>query len=414
MTLTAVIPEGGASAVTRKSVSLWLMLASGALLALSACVNTNDLDWDLRGGNLGGTADDVRQATASRPQADSNGVLSYPGYQMVQARRGETVGQVASRLGLNPAELARNNALQVNDPLRQGELLLLPARVSAAPQPMITGSAPVDITAVAGGALDRIETSSLPPVASTPLTAPPPVVAPDVAARTPGGGKEPTRHKVKRGETAFVIARNYNVSAKALAEWNSLDANMSIREGQTLIIPVATGQPPKSGNSTSAPGAGSATPVPPSASKPLPDEKTQPSSSKPAGTPASPDLGAGRSSASASKMVMPVSGSVIKAYDKKSNQGVNIGAPAGTAVKAADAGTVAAITRDTDQVQIVVIRHAGGLMTVYAGVDGLKVKKGDSVTRGQTIGGVRAGNPSFLHFEVRKGVDSLDPMPYLQ
>ena len=75
---------------------------------------------------------------------------------------------------------------------------------------------------------------------------------------------------------------------------------------------------------------------------------------------------------------------------------------------------VAAITKDTEQVPIVVIRHAGGLLTVYAGLDGIKVAKGAKVKRGQTIASVRAGNPAFMHFEVRKGVDSLDPLPYLQ
>jgi murein DD-endopeptidase MepM/ murein hydrolase activator NlpD len=111
---------------------------------------------------------------------------------------------------------------------------------------------------------------------------------------------------------------------------------------------------------------------------------------------------------------MPVSGKIIRAYDKKKNQGIDISAAAGSAVKAAEAGTVAAVTKDTDQVTIVVIRHADSLLTVYAGIDGLKVKKGDKVSRGQTIGAVRAADPSFLHFEVRKGVDSLDPMSFLQ
>jgi murein DD-endopeptidase MepM/ murein hydrolase activator NlpD len=62
----------------------------------------------------------------------------------------------------------------------------------------------------------------------------------------------------------------------------------------------------------------------------------------------------------------------------------------------------------------VVIRHADNLLTVYAGVDALKVKKGDKVQRGQAIAVIRQGNPAFLHFEVRKGVDSLDPMTFLQ
>ena len=107
-------------------------------------------------------------------------------------------------------------------------------------------------------------------------------------------------------------------------------------------------------------------------------------------------------------------GKIIRSYDKKSNQGIDIAAPAGSAVGAAAGGTVAAVTKDTDQVPIVVIRHADGLLTVYAGLDGLKVQKGDTVKRGQAIGVVRKADPAYLHFEVRKGVDSLDPMSYLQ
>jgi murein DD-endopeptidase MepM/ murein hydrolase activator NlpD len=42
------------------------------------------------------------------------------------------------------------------------------------------------------------------------------------------------------------------------------------------------------------------------------------------------------------------------------------------------------------------------------------VAKGDKVSKGQSIAVVRAGNPAFVHFEVRKGVDSVDPMAYLQ
>jgi murein DD-endopeptidase MepM/ murein hydrolase activator NlpD len=83
-------------------------------------------------------------------------------------------------------------------------------------------------------------------------------------------------------------------------------------------------------------------------------------------------------------------------------------------VKAAADGSVAAVTKDTTGTPIVVIRHADGLLTVYAGVDGLKVGKGDAVKKGQTIAAVRDANPSFVHFEVRKGVDSLDPLRYVQ
>jgi murein DD-endopeptidase MepM/ murein hydrolase activator NlpD len=47
-------------------------------------------------------------------------------------------------------------------------------------------------------------------------------------------------------------------------------------------------------------------------------------------------------------------------------------------------------------------------------VDNPSVVKGDRVSRGQVIGKVRAGSPSFVHFEVRLGSDSVDPMDYLK
>ena len=366
-----------------------------SLLALSGCVQTDTLDWDLRAG-AGNTSEAARQSTAAAPTPDGNGVLSYPDYQLAEARRGDTVASMAGRLRLNPEDLARTNSLRATDPLRAGELLLLPSRVAAAPQPgSIGGAGPVDITAIATTALDEIGPSPTAPAAS-------------------GGaasfGAEPIRHRVARGETAFSIARVYNVSAKALADWNGLGPDLGVREGQTLIIPLVTGAAP--GPVATAPGAGSPTPAPPSASKPLPDEASEPAAAKPKATPPSPDLGEDRTTTTA--LAMPVAGKIIRGYDKKKNQGIDIAAAAGTPVKSAADGTVAAITKDTGQVPIVVIRHADNLLTVYAGVDGLTVKKGDKVKRGQTIAVVRKGDPAFLHFEVRKGVDSLDPMAFLQ
>ena len=369
-------------------------LMLGSALALSACNSSGPLDWDLR--SRDSTTDAARQATANRPSADQRGIISYPDYQVAIAQRGDTVASVAARIGIPPAELASNNALQATDPLRQGEVLLLPRRVAAAaPGGFGAPSAPVDVSAIATTALDRLGPS---PTTAAPIA----------------NGSEPVRHKVARGETAFTIARTYNVSAKALAEWNGLGADLGVREGQTLISPVANGPAPVLEPVVTQPGSGSPTPEPPSAKTPLPDEKITPAAQKPKETPASPDLGADRTKASSAKFVMPVQGNIIRAYAKKKNEGIDIAASAGAPVKAAAGGTIAAITRDTDQVPIVVIRHAEGLLTVYAGLDGLKINKGDPVSAGQTIGVVRQANPSFVHFEVRRGVESLDPSGFLQ
>jgi len=74
---------------------------------------------------------------------------------------------------------------------------------------------------------------------------------------------------------------------------------------------------------------------------------------------------------------------------------------------------VAAVTTDTSGGAIVVIKHSDGLLTVYTQMEGLTVDKNDSISRGQTIGKVRSADPSFLHFEVRRGLQSLDPGDFL-
>lgn len=415
--------------MTTASFRLRAIGLTTALLALGACTGgqpgmLSDLDWDFRGGaNTLDTTDAARQATAARPSPDANGVISYPGYQVALARRGDTVGSVAARVGLNPAELASYNAIQPTASLREGEVLALPRRVAAAgggagaggaisggtvaAAPLPTAGA-VSVTSIATTALDRVQSSPAP----TATAAAAPAAAPNDSAL---GAMAPTRHQVKRGETAFSIARSYNVSARALADWNGLGPDLAVREGQYLMIPTPSGAPPERAvEVVTAPGQGSPTPTPPSAAQPLPDEKTTPAAQAPQDRPASPDLGEQRTAASAAQFVMPVAGNIIRGYAPPRNEGIDIAAPAGTPVKAAAAGTVAAITQDTAQTPIIVIRHEGGLLTVYAGVAGTTVKKGDTVTRGQTIANVRSGDPSFLHFEVRRGAASTDPMPFLK
>jgi murein DD-endopeptidase MepM/ murein hydrolase activator NlpD len=271
----------------------------------------------------------------------------------------------------------------------------------------------VDVTTLASAAIDRAD-AARPATTAAPVPAPTPAAAP---APKPGvqRGPEPVRHKVVRGETAIIIARRYGVTTADLAAWNGLNKELALREGQFLLIPPVVGAPPPQAV-VSAPGAGSPTPTPPSATQPLPAEKPLPAAAPaPAqATPPSPNLGATATAASTSaRMVPPVSGSIIRDFSKGRNEGVDISAPAGSAVRAAEAGTVAAITRDTDQVPILVLRHEGGLLTVYANVDGLKVEKGQTVKRGQEIAKVRAGNPAFVHFDVRQGLEAVDPTDYI-
>ena len=398
-------------------VRLGLMAGSGALI-LAGCAE-QPLDFDLRG--IGGGFSTAQAATAplaDRPRPDNRGVISYPNYQVAVAQRGDTLADVAQRVGADVNALARFNGIEPDVPLRKDEIIALPTRV-AEPSPATGASStgpiqPVDITAIAGGAIDRapaapgVQTAALPPAPAAP------------AAPKAQTGKEPVRHKVERGETAYTIARLYNVPVKALAEWNGLGADFAIREGQYLLIPVPKQNPPAQARTaaaqpaeTSMPGVGSPTPTPPSAATPLP--KDEPSKPAPVVEPTKPvaDVGPTTQKPASAKMVTPVQGTIIRAYAKGRNEGINIKAAPGTSVKAADAGTVAAITKSAEGVPIVVVRHADNLLTVYANVTDVSVKKGDSVGRGQQIAKLRGGDDSYVHFEVRQGFDSVDPSPYL-
>ncbi|WP_306152601.1 peptidoglycan DD-metalloendopeptidase family protein [Roseovarius sp. MMSF_3281] len=381
-----------------------VLVAGAACLTLAAC--DEPLDFDMRGG-LGGrldTAEAARQATADRPAADQRGIISYPGYQVAVARRGDTVASLATRIGGDAEEIARFNGIQTGDRLRRGEIVALPSRVAEPAGGPIQPPSGVDITSLAGNAIDeadsqRVESSTLAP------------------AQT---GVEPVRHKVERGETAYTIARLYDVSVRSLAEWNGLGSDFAVREGQFLLIPVAlpgettdSFEEPESAEVT-APGAGSPTPEPPSASSPLPAEDTAPAA-EPVETKAAPDLGQSQSTAKASnaRMAFPVRGDIIREYAKGKNDGIDIAASPGTAVKAAADGVVAAITEDTNGIPIIVVKHPDNLLTVYSNVGNVTVKKGDRVGRGEKLAEILREGTAALHFEVREGFESVDPTPYL-
>ena len=391
--------------------SMRILLASVALGALAAC--EDGLDYDMRGSFGAGldTSSAAQTATAVRPRPDKRGIISYPNYQVAIARRGDTLNDVATRIDMPVADLSGYNGIRPEDKLRAGEVIALPYRVaepSAATggTGVVTAPSNVDIAALAGNAIDDSSAAS-PRVDSEPLQ-PAPKNAPKGEA-----GFEPIRHKVKRGETAFTISRLYNVTPRALADWNGLDGSYTIRENQILLIPPAA--VPKSGSktaaagttaaATTAPGQGTPTPTPPSANKPLPAPEAA------VAKPESPNLG--DTQTNKARMDYPVDGSIIRPYSKGKNNGVDISAPAGSPVVASAKGKVAAITTDADNVKIVVIRHDNNLMTVYYNVDAVSVSKGASVKRGQSIAKVPSGD-NFVHFEVRKGFDSVDPMPYLQ
>ncbi|WP_417247927.1 LysM peptidoglycan-binding domain-containing protein [Celeribacter sp.] len=377
------------------------MLAGCAFAALSAC--DQPLDFDLRGLTDGFSTSQaaIEARTAPKPQADANGIISYPNYQVAIARNGDTIGSVAARTGLSTSELARYNGIPEDVTLRAGEVIALPRRVDTA-SPIQSGTIAtgerIDVTSLASQALDEAESGTT----TTQMTQADP--------SDPIEGMEPVRHQVQRGETAYSIARKYGISVRALADWNGLDANLSVQEGRYLLIPVkAADSATSTSEEITKPGEGSSTPTPPSAAEPLPD----PDSATPVAAPSEPAADLGATQSSSAEMTKPVSGPIIRDYDSAKSKFILFSAPAGTAVKAAKAGTVKLISTNADGVKIIVIDHGAGLQTAYSFIDDISVSKGDTVKRGQQIAKVTANEFNALQFMVFKGTQTVDPTPYL-
>ena len=105
----------------------------------------------------------------------------------------------------------------------------------------------------------------------------------------------------------------------------------------------------------------------------------------------------------------PVDGQILSAYGPKAggqrNDGVNIGAPSGTPVRAAAAGKVVYSGGDVPGFGVtVLIQHENGWVTVYGHLTKALVRMQQQVVAGQEIGtvGMTGGVPApQLHFEIR-------------
>ena len=99
------------------------------------------------------------------------------------------------------------------------------------------------------------------------------------------------------------------------------------------------------------------------------------------------------------------------------NDGINISAPRGAAVRAAEDGVVAYAGNELGGYgNLVLVRHAGGWTSAYAHNEKLLVSRGNTVRRGQVIALVgSSGNVTTpqTHFELRRGARAVDPLKSL-
>lgn len=129
------------------------------------------------------------------------------------------------------------------------------------------------------------------------------------------------------------------------------------------------------------------------------------------------------------RLLFPVSGRyrVVRGFGRQKhpelehvetdNSGIDIEALGGGSARAVFDGRVSEIFRQPGYNTIVMVRH-GNFLTIYANIDKLSVKKGDTVKAGQAIGTIFADPDEdgrlILHFELRKERTKLNPLLWVK
>lgn len=185
---------------------------------------------------------------------------------------------------------------------------------------------------------------------------------------------------VSPGDTLDDLARRAGVPAEDILEVNGLDSAAQVQPGRMLF--VLTAATPLDAPPPAAPGPGAASPL----RWPL-------------------------------TTIRVVVGSPFGARWGKPHQGIDLPAPIGTPVfAAADGRVVYAGNGIRGYGNLVVLKHPGDLLTVYAHNSVLLVSEGQTVRAGDRIALVgQSGHATgpHLHFEVRTGQIPRDPMSYL-
>jgi murein DD-endopeptidase MepM/ murein hydrolase activator NlpD len=223
-------------------------------------------------------------------------------------------------------------------------------------------------------------------------------------------------HVVRPGETVWRIARAYGIDGADLMETNGLADARALAVGAELFVPGATrvvDVPPAGeadAGSPTAPPAAAPTPPP---SPPPTSTSTQTSTSV---APAPPRRPAARDD---TPLAWPLEGVLYGRYGVragKRHDGIDIAAPQGTPVRAAADGLVIYAGEQAGYGSIVILKHEGGLVTLYAHNSRLLVREGERARRGEPIARVgetgRTSGP-HLHFEVRDGTRPKNPLLFL-
>ena len=329
---------------------------------------------------------------SERPLPDERGIIDYQNYQILVANGNETVAQIAQRLKIDPTKLASYNGVFSSYLPREKEVLALPKKIKNGDLEWNIENARESIQNI------EVEKSNI------------------------GTLNNPIKHRVEIGDTAYSVARLYNVSVTSLAKWNGLDADLNIIVGRELIIPVVLSSEQKN-NVTEINAASS------EKTNNLKNNEKKPTKNEPTkqNIEDSKEITEEKTVTKKStiqKYIRPVDGVILRKYNptaiKNKNEGIDFSAAPGTKIKSTAEGVVALISEPVGGLgKIILIKHKDSVISIYGRVKDIKVIKGQRVEAGQIIGSVERSfmenekneTENYLHFELRKGTKSIDPEP---
>jgi len=195
-------------------------------------------------------------------------------------------------------------------------------------------------------------------------------------------------HTVKSGESLGYISSKYDVKEKDIIKENKIVNPHSLKIGQRLFIP--NGTKIKTARKTNTYNSAITTVV-----KNIVAPKTQ----------------------STGKMHWPTTSHRITQYYHWRHHGLDLAAPIGTPLFAADSGVVERAGWNRGYGNNIVINHGGGKKTRYAHMHKFYVSAGQSVSRGQTIGEMGSTGWStgpHVHFEVMINGVKYNPLNYIK
>lgn len=193
-------------------------------------------------------------------------------------------------------------------------------------------------------------------------------------------------YTVAQGDTLYGIARRFKQSVPALVAMNHLKDKDDIRAGQQLRVNSRSGS------------AGTAAKRAPSAAA----AETEAEAEEVNAGPAPRDW------------VWPTDGKQTAGFG--ATKGVEISGSSGQEVRAANEGSVSFVGGGIRGYgNLVIIKHSGNLLSVYAHNKTVLVKEGQTVAKGQKIAemGDSDSDTVKLYFEIRHNGKPVDPSTYL-